>query len=522
MLRKTDAKFVKENFSLQTFGEQINYTRLKNLAQAGNAQVKRQTGENKMTFIKTILYAGLFILSSVLAAAAQNSEASLPESIAGQRAAAYFSAFNSGDEKKMRAFFTENVSAKSLKQQPVAEWLKFYREMRPEVLSLDFRKVLESKPDKVSILVRSERGEWLRFDFMFEPKPPHKLMDIGIDEGEDPSLDEKIPAGALTKARFGSVLDEYLKKLGADDEFSGVVLIAKKDQTIFQKAVGRASVEFNVPNRADTKFNLGSINKLFTQIAIAQLVSAGKLSYEDKVGRILPRYPNKAVREKVAVKHLLTMSSGIGDIFGKKYDAVSKDKLRSNSDYLQLFAAAPLQFEPGARQEYSNGGYIVLGLLIEKLSGQSYYDYVRQNIYQKAGMTNTDSYNTNDPATNLAQGYTREGVASGDKSARRNNVLTRPARGSAAGGGYSTAEDMLRLSLALQSGKLRRHDFSSPNGQAQKLEDFGINGAAEGISALFEINVKDAYTIIVLSNYDPPSANEVGKVIRRLLSRLSE
>jgi CubicO group peptidase (beta-lactamase class C family) len=474
-----------------------------------------------MQFFKIFICAGLIVLSTITISLAQNNEVKLPETEAGKRVAAYIAAFNSGDEAKMRAFFQENVPEEMLKRRPIEARLEVYREMRGEIQTISVRKVVEAKPEKISIVAQSGRGEWVRFNFMFERQPPHKLMGIGIDEAEDPATEASLPA-SLTKTQFNNSVEEYLNALSSADEFSGVVLIAKKDQPIFQKAVGLANKESNVPNRLDTKFNLGSINKLFTQIAIAQLVAAGKLSYTDTIGKILPDYPNKDARGKVTVRHLLTMTSGIGDIFGEKYNKMPKEKLRTNKDYLPLFASDPLQFEPGARQQYSNGSYVVLGLIIEKLTGQSYYDYVRQNIYQPAGMTNTDSYSNDDSVTNLAQGYTREGATSTDKATRKNNVSTRPWRGSAAGGGYSTVEDMLKLSLALQSGKLRQHDFNSPNGQAPKPGSLGIAGGAPGINAVFEVDVETGYTIVVLSNYDSPSATQVGRRLRTFLERLSE
>ncbi len=469
-----------------------------------------------------ILVCAVFLIwSAVTATFAQNNPVKFPETMAGQRAAAYLAAFNSGDEGKMRAFFTENASEESLKRRPVDVRLELYRNMRSELQTLTLRRVVETKPEKISALIQNQKGEWLKFDFMFEPQPPHKLVGIAINEAVDPAKEEGIPA-TLTKAQFTALLEDHINKLSANDEFSGVVFVAKKDQPFFQKAVGLANKESNVLNRVDTKFNLGSINKLFTQIAIAQLVAAGKLSYNDKISKILPDYPNKEAAEKVTVRHLITMTSGIGDFFGDKYEAISKDKLRSNKDFLPLFASDSLKFEPGTSRQYSNGSYIVLGLMIEKLTGQSYYDYVRQNIFQPAGMINTESFEKDAKIANIADGYTREGGNSADKKSRRNNASTRPARGSSAGGGYSTVEDMLKLSLALQSGKLKQHDLSASNGQAAKPASFGIAGGAQGINAIFEVDVEKGYTVVVMSNYDPPTANDMGTFVRMLLSRLSE
>ena len=149
------------------------------------------------------------------------------------------------------------------------------------------------------------------------------------------------------------------------------------------------------------------------------------------------------------------MTSGIGDFFGEKYDATPKDRIRDLADYLPLFAAEPLLFEPGTDNRYSNGGYVVLGLIVEKASGMSYFDYVRENIYEPAGMENTDHLMADMPAENVASGYTRnwDGKEHPNEP-RRNNIYTRPARGSSAGGGYSTADDLLKLVLALKADRL--------------------------------------------------------------------
>ena len=114
-------------------------------------------------------------------------------------------------------------------------------------------------------------------------------------------------------------LDAYLTRAAAEDAFSGVVLVAKGTQAIFKKAYGMANRSTNTPNNVDTKLNLGSMNKMFTAVAIAQLAERGKLSFTDTVGKLLPDYPNKAVAEKVTVHHLLTHTSGIGNYYNEAY-----------------------------------------------------------------------------------------------------------------------------------------------------------------------------------------------------------
>jgi CubicO group peptidase (beta-lactamase class C family) len=466
---------------------------------------------------------------------AQNAETpKLPNTQAGQRVAAYLKAFNSGDEGLMRDFFNQNVSPASLQERPVEARIGVYREMRANVETMELRRVLEAREDSISILVQTKKGELLNIGFEFEPETPHRFLRLRVEDAEAPSTAEAnggAPAPAMTEKEALAAVEKYLNEQVAADEFSGVVLVARNDAPLFQRAYGLASKEYNVPNRTDTKFNLGSINKIFTQIAVGQLVSQGKLAYDDKLGKYLADYPNREAAQKVTIRQLLSMRSGIGDFFGPKFDATPKNKLRTIKDFLPLFAGDPLAFEPGSKREYSNGGYIVLGAIIEKASGQDYYEYVREHIFNPAGMQNTDWYEADLPVQNLASGYTREAMDGRAGGARVNNIYTRPAKGSPAGGGYSTADDLLKLARALQTQKLRLPDFEQPGGTStgkpvsfeRRPEGFGgigIAGGSLGLNALLEIGPDNGYTVIVMSNYDPPSAVKTGKQIRGLLAQV--
>lgn len=320
---------------------------------------------------------------------------------------------------------------------------------------------------------------------------------------------------SLKESELIKELEIFLKELSDKDEFSGVVLLAKDDKPIFLKAYGFASKEYKVPNNVNTRFNIGSINKFITRIAIEQLKEAGKIKLDDTIGKYLPDYPNREARDKVTIKHLLEMSSGIGDFFGEKYQETPKNKIRNLSDYLPLFADKPLLFEPGTKTQYSNGGYIVLGLIIEKVSGMSYFDYVKENIYKPAGMENTDHFEADVPVENVASGYTRfwDGKEHPDEQ-RRNNIYSRPARGSSAGGGYSTAEDLLKLILALKENKLLAPELS----REIRQNSIALAGGAHGINAFVETFPIKGYIIIILSNYDPPIAEKVGEKVSSLIT----
>lgn len=298
----------------------------------------------------------------------------------------------------------------------------------------------------------------------------------------------------------------YAHDLSGKGAFSGVVLLSHDGSTVYAGAFGMASVEYAVANTVDTAFNLGSIDKIFTRVAIEQLVEAHKLRYDQTIGDLLPDYPNKAARA-VTVQELVDMRSGIGDFFGPQFRATPKDRIRTLADYVPLFAKTPLAFAPGTQQAYSNGGYIVLGLIIEHVSGHPYYDYVADHIFKPAGMTAASWPERDVPAQRLATGYT---TVFDPSSAPRNNMYTAPARGSSAGGGYATAGDLVAFAHALTTDRLLAA------GEAARLfgPEIGVAGGAPGINADLEIDRTSGYVLVVLSNLDPPAAETVAKTIR--------
>ncbi len=479
----------------------------------------------------------LLFLAIAFAAIAQTP---LPNTPAGKRIADYVRAFNSGDATRMLEFQKSNMGAAALQRRTDAERQQMYQQIYGNLGSLELKRVIEATNDAITVLFFAKNQMWVTLSFEFEAQPPHKIAGIGFEADSNPPPDvESTSSKPMTDTELLSTVSDYLDKQARADEFSGVVLLAKNGKPIFHQAYGLANKTYSAPNHLDTKFNLGSINKIFTKIAMAQFAEQGRLAFDDRLGKRLPDYPNRQAAEKVTISQLLSMSSGIGDFFGEKYANTPKNQIRSIKNYLPLFASEPLLFEPGTSRRYSNGGYIVLGAIIEAVSGQDYYGYVRDHIFKPAGMENTDSYEMDAVVSNLATGYTRR--ASNDDredAVRRSNIYTAPARGSSAGGGYSTAEDLLKFTIALQNGKLLNAEYtrwilggqmSDPPARAAIKTSpvlvkttnggLGIAGGAPGINAAVELDVASGYTIIVLSNYDPPAAESVGRQIRSWLPR---
>lgn len=484
-----------------------------------------------LTRILVLLHLGLILATSMAYADKSDPSATLKGSLTGERVITYLAAFNSGDSARMRNFLEFNLSADGKATRPIEVRLERYHDMLQQIKTITLRRVASVGDEAVVIYATNGQSEWMQLNFEFEPAAPHYLAGIGIELMEEPPGDETTTP--LTQAEALAAITHLADSLSDGDLFSGNVLIALNDQPILTKSVGLADIGLGVPNKPETKFNLGSINKIFTKTAIAQLLQSEKVRLDVPIGTYLIDYPNKEAATKVTVRQLIEMSSGIGDFFGPEFAAASKENFRSNADFIPLFANKPLLFEPGTDRRYSNGGYILLGAIIEAVTGQTYYQYVKEHIFEPAGMENSDSYAVDDIVPNLARGYTHRDERGEENGKRRSNIYTLPARGSAAGGGYSTAGDLLRFTTALRTGKLLdgRHTVWMYDGDlpdqgpvdlaaAVRHGGLGIAGGSPGVNAAVETDNGSGYAAIILSNYDPPSAEQLAGQIRRIIKRI--
>jgi D-alanyl-D-alanine carboxypeptidase len=321
---------------------------------------------------------------------------------------------------------------------------------------------------------------------------PFLILIIAAASAQPP---RNAPSPLATDTEIVARLKSTLDSLAAANAFSGAVLLAKGQQVLVREAYGYLSRESKRRNRPETLFNLGSIDKAFTRIAIEQLARAHRLSLSDTLDRYVPEYPVEKAR-RMTLEHLLEHRAGTGDIFGPRYDAYDRSRLRSLRDWLPLFADRDLEFEPGAQQRYSNAGYVLLGLVIERVSGQSYFQYVHDHVFARAGMSVTASLTADERQGDVAVGYTREAGRLVDNRSRE------PWRGTSAGGGYSNIDDLLRFSQALRAGT-----FGAP-----PIGYLDIAGGGEGINAVLAI--AGDYTLVVLANLDPPAAETVVSAVR--------
>jgi D-alanyl-D-alanine carboxypeptidase len=334
---------------------------------------------------------------------------------------------------------------------------------------------------------------------------------------------ERPPAEAPTRDQFVGQVRERIAEMAGRDAFAGVVLIADHGEPILQAAFGLADRARGVPNRADTKFRVGSMNKMFTAVAIMQLVEQGRVRLDATVGDYIPDYPNRELASRVTVTELLTHTGATGDFFGPQFSA-HRTELVELADYVELYGSRGLAYqELSERYAYSNYGFILLGRIIERVTGRPYRDFVRASILAPAGMDSTGFELERVEVPGRSVGYTRRRAG----EAWVSNANTLPPRGISAGGGYSTAGDLLRFAEALHSNRLlsptstrllttgrivigeARYAFGFMEWRPDGTRWIGHSGGAPGMCGDLRIAPDRDFVIVVLSNMDPPACNEV-------------
>lgn len=336
-------------------------------------------------------------------------------------------------------------------------------------------------------------------------------------------------------------VDELVEKVKAllgdqayTDQFSGAILIAYHHQPILTAACGYAIHPNVLPNQPDTKFNIASVTKMLTAVALMRLVEAGQLGLHVPIATYNPDLPHAG---EITIHQLLTHTAGFDRYWNDAYRAARSD-LRTIDDYLKLFAGTPLLFQPGTRHHYGNCGYVVLGAIIEQVTGESYFDHMRKTIYQPLGMQNTDHYELDLPVANCAIGYTRENWFGPSDGQLRSNHFIYAVKGSPSEHCFSTVNDLFLFCEALETGRLLDSQHLklcfTPHVAGEQpgvsygygfhiIDDgkhgriIGHGGRGLGVDA-FALMYRDlGYTMIVLSNYDRPSARRIVNSVADLL-----
>ncbi len=339
------------------------------------------------------------------------------------------------------------------------------------------------------------------------------------------------PVKPSTQAEFVARVSRLVDKGCAGGVFSGAVLVAAGEKVLVEKACGEATRRYHVANTTTTRFNLASVDKMFTVVAAMQLVEADKLSLDATLDRYLdPSWLDPEVARRVTVWQLMTHTSGLSPDVIDELETKPRFRLRELDQFKPLVRDARLTTTPGETFNYSNTGMLLLGAVIAQASGEDYYAYVQRHIFTPAGMSATGSYVIDDPVENLAIGYTR---VPNSPFGWRENSLRILMRGIPAGGGYSTVGDLHRFALALQSGKLisqaslrrlwaddDRNNYGAgfEIGRGAVGSSTGHSGLDRGVSTRVRLYLDRGYVAVVLANIDraaPPLLDAIeGELVR--------
>jgi CubicO group peptidase (beta-lactamase class C family) len=367
-------------------------------------------------------------------------------------------------------------------------------------------------------------GEWRRLVVHVEAAPPHRITRLQPPQQIPPPPGHAPEPRLLSTQQAAAELHEYASRLAEADVFSGGVLVARGDSVLFHSAYGAASREFGVANRPDTRFIIGSANKMFTAVGILQMLEQGRLTLQDPVQQYLPGVLPEDIEGKIRIEHLLTHTSGLGDfLFVPDMIRLARPDFRTIEDYLpQLADVQRRSFEPGTGFQYSNAGFLILGAILQKVSGMPYDDYIARHIFEPAGMTSTGAPDLDLVPTGLASTYNRE--FSNGEGRFRSDRYTQPVRGTPAGGGFSTTADLHRFMQALRSHTLLSPETTrlmqtpkpelsgSNSGFGYGMQIFGQGGSrvghtggGPGTAAIVELDMEHDLVTVVLGNQNTGS-----------------
>jgi CubicO group peptidase (beta-lactamase class C family) len=371
--------------------------------------------------------------------------------------------------------------------------------------------------------------------------------DIPFEQSHRKHPPRNIPSALLPGGEF----ELFLSQRAAEDQFSGNVLLAFRGRPVLTRSYGMANKQLSIPNSADTIFNLASVTKCFTSLAIAQLVQQNKAAFYETLGAYLDGFPAE-IANTVTIHQLLTHTSGMGDYSNSMAFASGRKEWNSEAEVMDgvmgIIRQSPLLFTPGTRHGYSNSGYFVLGAIVAQVSGLSYFDYIRQHVFIPAGMNRSDFYTRPQvrACNDIAHSYWAQ------QSGGRTDFMMSEYFGFISGpanGAYSTVSDMLSFAGALSAGRLLEPSFTelitsgkavlSPsdpppdssqmrfygygyrNAFVSNERVFGHSGSGPGQATNLDIYPELDWVAVVLSNYDT-SLGPIVQLERQLISKTRE
>ncbi|MFI5237552.1 MAG: serine hydrolase domain-containing protein [Ignavibacteriales bacterium] len=390
------------------------------------------------------------------------------------------------------------------------------------------------KPEGMSYLMhiyakQPDAVMWKDFQMRLDPELPHKLKSIGfIAEVSEPIT---LPNGSIEQKQTLDWLSGYLGKLKYEYDLYGSILIAKGEKILFKEYYGFADVEKKIPITNKTLFNVASGGKMFTALCIAKLVEINKLSYDDKITKYLTGFSDESKADKITIHHLLSHTSGISEYWSGQNDAAVYSATNID-DHLRLVLKSGFDFEPGTAYQYCNSNFILLGAIIEKVTGKSFYDFVQETIFNSAEMNQSGYFNhaSNNTATPLARGENETDWIE----------AVHGIKGSSAGGSYSNTTDILKFSSAIKNNKIIskktfQNMITSKNSGIKEPMDvdygygfilsksslelgYGHGGTADGVNFEFRYFPESDITFIMFCNQNNGAYDDLKKNTIKLIT----
>ena len=456
---------------------------------------------------------------------------------AGTLTRALVAAVNDPDDGAIERLLARTVSPNS--QQPRDEMLRSLRALREQGggVTVGANRATQ-RGNMVAELWARRMEAGVELTVFPDPADSTRLLRISINKPLRPGAEFRpFPRERMDDARIAQVLETELRRLAQADQFSGVVLVGRGDDILFQGTYGLENPLTGARMTTRSRFHLASQGKMFTSVAIAQLVEAGRISLDDPVGELLPGQPWTAQARGITLRQLLSHTGGMGGLFDRPGYRPGQ-VFRNATERLAIFAAEPLHFAPGERYGYSNEGFETLAAIVEAQTGARFNDHVLQNVLRRAGM---QSALPDAPADSLADRALPSPHREDDLfGVRPRTTASRGWDAGGAGGGHASAQDMFRFARALVGGRLvsramldtltaprvptggdDQYAYGFMTRTVNGRTVFGHSGGGpRGIAICNDLNVfaDGTYTVVVMSNYDAPFCATIKDAITEMLA----
>jgi D-alanyl-D-alanine carboxypeptidase len=496
------------------------------------------TPNTKNTFTRrTPIFSAMLALGAFLhplSGVAQTTAATLPTTPIGQLGAELIRHINNDSPAQMQQWAPSVLSA-AVPPSDKADFLANLGSAARDSGGVDLFDVRTDprRPGPLQMVVKARRtGQLGLFFIAADPAQPSQLAQAYLGPMDDPALYAGWPKQPVSHTELARLINYTLDRLERTQDFSGCVRVIVHAQAIFDECRGHADRRFAVPVDKQTRFHIGSIGKTFTAVAIAQLVEAGKLSWDTPLAQVVPEYTDHEAAKKITVWQLLHHTSGLGDILVPEYFA-NRERFINPADYLDLIARQPKVSEPGKEWNYSNAGFMLLGRIIENISHEDYDGYIQRHIFTPVGMHDSGFDRLDEITPKLAVGYYRDGMFSSTWKMDWSKIQF---KGGPAGGGYSNNADLLLFADALRNGRLVKPATltkmfadqvpAGPGGYAAGFGDRlshgspirGHTGGIEGTTANLQMVWNANAAVAMTSNQGPTEAWWLAEHIADLLA----